>query len=280
MDKPVEMLRRKAVRYARDSFEEHKEQILGALQIIEQLDCLYGEIAAHFCSVLGGVVEYSKKDIVEHCVAETDAPLKELLVHLLCKESDEELFGECMNEEIMAWAADNKYQGYEWYIAYLYLTGVQYVRESNFGLTGIGTEGFYCTFRTMVPEEWQGEYDRYCSQWIENHRKEILAGKMEILSDRFEEERSVKTAFHRIFGNMDPERIQYIAGELDYKTLAAGTAYAAKPVRNRFLENMSVRQRELVVDEWIHNRYYEYHLNDTLEAMDAILIAAGLTGKA
>ncbi len=37
--------------------------------------------------------------------------------------------------------------------------------------------------------------------------------------------------------------------------------------------------RRLVVDEWMNNRNYECHLNDVLEAMDAILIAAGLTGK-
>lgn len=268
MDKPVEILKRKAARYARDSFEEHKEQIFGALQIIVQLSCLYGKIVTLFCSVSGDVVEYTRKDAVEQCVAETDAPLKELLVHLLCKESD---------EEIMIWVDDNKYEGYEWYIAYLYLTGVQYV-DSYFDW-GIGTERFYRTFRAMVPEEWQGEYDRYCSPWIENHRKKTLAGNLEGLNEKFEEERSVKTAFHRIFGDMEPERIRYIMGELDYKTLAAGTVYAEEPVRNRFLENMSLRQRELVVDEWMNNRNYEYHLNDALEAMDAILIAAGLTGK-
>ena len=211
-------------------------------------------------------------------MAETDAPLKELLVHLLCKESDEELYGDCMNEEIMTWVDDNKYEGYEWYIAYLYLTGVQYF-DTYFVDWGIGTERFYRTFRAMVPEEWQGEYDRYCRPWIENHRKETLAGNLERLNEKFEEERSVKTAFHRIFGDMEPERIGYIMGELDYKTLAAGTAYAEEPVRNRFLENMSLRQRGLVVDEWMHNRNHQYHLNDVLEAIDAILIAAGLTGK-
>ncbi len=177
----------------------------------------------------------------------------------------------------MTWVDDNKYEGYEWYIAYLYLTGAQYV-DSYFDW-GIGTERFYRTFRAMVPEEWQGEYDRYCSPRIENRRKETLERNLEMLNDRFEEERSVKTAFHRIFGEMEPERIGYIAGELDYKTLAVGTVYAEEPVRNRFLENMSLRQRELVVDEWMNNRNYEYHLSDALEAMDAILIAAGLTGK-
>ncbi len=77
MDKLVEILKRKAVRYARDSFEEHKEQIFEALQIIEQLDCLYGKIGTLFCSVSGDVAEYTGKDAVEQCVAETDAPLKE-----------------------------------------------------------------------------------------------------------------------------------------------------------------------------------------------------------
>ena len=279
MDKPVEILKRKAARYARDSFEEHKEQIFRALQVIEQIACLYGKICrTFFSSVFGDVAEYTRKDAVEQCVAETDVPLKELLVHLLCKESDEELYGDCMNEEIMTWVDDNKYEGYEWYIACLYLTGVQYF-DTYLVDWGIGTERFYRTFRAMVPEEWQGEYDRYCRPWIENHRKETLSGNLERLNDRFEEERSVKTAFHRIFGDMEPGRIGYIMGELDYKTLAAGTAYAEEPVRNRFLENMSLRQRELVVDEWMHNRGHQYHLNDAFEAMDAILIAAGLTGK-
>ena len=60
MNKPVEILKRKAARYARDSFEEHKEQIFGALQVIEQIACLYGEICStFFSSVFGDVVEYN-----------------------------------------------------------------------------------------------------------------------------------------------------------------------------------------------------------------------------
>ena len=56
MDKPVEILKRKAARYARDSFEEHKEQIFGALQVIEQIACLYGEICSTFLALCLGTL--------------------------------------------------------------------------------------------------------------------------------------------------------------------------------------------------------------------------------
>ena len=59
----------------------------------------------------------SLREMAEMRLEYPDVPLKELLVHLLCKESDEELYGDCMNEEIMTWVDDNKYEGYEWYIA-------------------------------------------------------------------------------------------------------------------------------------------------------------------
>ena len=124
------------------------------------------------------------------------------------------------------------------------------------------------------------DYDRHCQEWTQTRQETQQEEVWEWRDEEFEEEISITTAFNRIFGEMGPEKIEFIAGEVDYKTLAAGIAFAKEPVRKHFLENMPKWQRNLVTNESYNMRYYSYHWKDNLEAMDRMLMVAGLTGEA
>ena len=60
--------------------------------------------------------------------------------------------------------------------------------------------------------------------------------------------------------------------------LLPGAAFAEEGIRNRFLAHMEERQREAVKEAWSYSRAYCYHLVDSLDAMDRMLILAGLAG--
>ena len=130
---------------------------------------------------------------------------------------------------------------------------------------------------------------RYARDSFEEHKEQIFGahacqiqiGNIPLISLIF----VVIHPGHNFFIHTIPVQflIGFLAKQMCQQFLQRRTAYAEEPVRNRFLENMSLRQREPVVDEWMHNRGHQYHLNDAFEAMDAILIAAqyitSITGK-
>ena len=276
----VRNLKKEALKYAGETFEGHREQAFAALRFFSQCICIarqYGLLA------LDAITEGWDKDRQEEWWGEDedivlavsmigrDMPLKELLLHMMRKLVDAYDLDE-MEQEISEDA--DGYSGYEWYFVYLYLTAIKNIQR------GTPPEQFFLMLRVMVPEKWLTDYDRHCQEWTQTRQETQQEEVWEWRDEKFEEEISITTAFNRIFGEMGPEKIEFIAGEVDYKTLAAGIAFAKEPVRKHFLENMPKWQRNLATNESYNMRYYGYHWKDNLEAMDRMLMVAGLTGEA
>lgn len=206
-------------------------------------------------------------------MADKDMPLKELLLCMVQKLADFCDWNET-EKEILEGAKANGCLGHEWYFVYLYLTAGDNIRR------GVSPEQFLLMVRVMVPEQWLEDYDRYCKEWTQMRQEEQQEEKWGRINEEFEEETSIMTAFNRIFGEMGTEKMRFIMEGVDHKTLAAGIAFAKELVRKRFLENMPEWQRNLVTNELYSMRYYGYHWRDNLEAMDRMLMVAGLTGEA
>ena len=282
MGQPLEIIKKEASKYTGEAFREHKEQIFEALRIMCQCSYLAREsglLALEEVADLweeessqdGGSPDSSGQysdEALSLSIAGRDVPLVTLLIFAVRRIADA-MDWDDTEEEILKEAVKRGYSGYEWYVAFIYLTGIRDV------YWGVHPEHYYLAFRVMVPEQWLEDYDRSCRKWLEKLQKEDQERQKKILNDSFQREMSVKTAFHRVFGKMEAEKLKYIVKELDYKTLAAGTAFAQEPVRNRFLENMEKWKRALVMEEWGSRN--GYHLKDILEAMDRMLIAAGLS---
>ena len=279
MEQALEILKRKGLPYAKEAFEGHREQIFAAMQFM----CLCSFVARESgLLALDEVAEMWEEEssgedggniALAVSMAKGDMPLKELLLHIIRRIVDASDWDE-VEEEILAQAKEKGCSGYEWYVVMIYLSGGKSILE------GVEPERLLLMFRVLVPEQWLEDYDRYCHEWTKKEGERERAEREERANKSFEKERSVKTAFNRIFGRVGPERLRYVMRELDYKTLAAGTAFAEESVRKHCLENMDERQRELVKEEWSYHREYAYHLEDILEAMDRMLILAGLTGDA
>lgn len=275
MEQSLETLKRKALAYAKEAFEGYREQIFAALQFM----CLCSLVARQSgLLALEEVVQPEDRDSLREdegaiglaiSMAEKDMPLKKLLFHIIRRIVDAADWDE-VEKEILTQAEENGCSGYEWYVAMIYLSGGKNI------VAGVEPERWFLMLRVMVPEQWLEDYDRYCRTWTKKMQAEERLRYEEWAKESFEEEASVKTAFNRVFGEMGPETLKYVIRELDYKTLAAGTAFAEEAVRKRFLENMSERQRERVMEEWSRERMDTYHLEDILDAMDRMLILAGL----
>jgi hypothetical protein len=279
MEQALEILKRKGLPYAKEAFEGHREQIFAAMQFM----CLCSFVARESgLLALDEVAEMWEEEssgedggniALAVSMAKGDMPLKELLLHIIRRIVDASDWDE-VEEEILAQAKEKGCSGYEWYVVMIYLSGGKSILE------GVEPERLLLMFRVLVPEQWLEDYDRYCHEWTKKEAEKERAEWEERAKKSFEKERSVKTAFNRIFGRMGPEKLRYVIRELDYKTLAAGMAFAEEGVRRRCLENMDERQRGLVKEEWSCNREDTYHLEDILEAMDRMLILAGLMGEA
>ena len=278
MEQALEILKRKALPYAKEAFERHREQIFAALQFM----CLCSFVARESgLLALDDVAEMREEEsqgedggniALVVSMAKGDMLLKELLLHILRRIVDASDWDE-VEEDILAQAKKSGCSGYEWYVVMIYLSGGKSI------LAGVEPERFFLMFRVMVPEKWLEDYDRYCRIWTEKTQAEKRTWKEERAKESFEKETSVKGAFNKVFGEMGTEKLRYVMRELDYKTLAAGTAFCEEAVRKRFLETMSERQRELIAEEWGYKRDDGYHLEDILEVMDRMLILAGLTGE-
>ena len=285
MEQSLENFRKKAFTYAREAFQAHREQIFEAMHVINQcgdmarqsgLLALEG-LAELWADEEGLTIEDSTfhgrydEETLTYSLAGRDVPLKELLIFMVLKivdASDRDTVG----KEFLAQVEKNGCSGYEWLVAYLYLTGMLDIYAGQ--LPG----NFYLYHRVMVPEEWLEDYDRYCQKMVLrwDERDKIL--RQEMVNESFEREFSVKRAFEKMFQEMESERLCYLLKELDYETLAAGTAFAGEAVRNRILEHMETRKIGLVIEEWSCKRNFGYHLSDILDATDRMLILAGLAG--
>lgn len=275
MEQALEILKRKALSYAKEAFEGHREQIFAAMQFM----CLCSSVARQSgllaLDTVAGMCD--EEDLREDegdialavSMAKGDMPLKDLLISIIRRIADAPDWDD-VEKEVLAQAEKNKCSGYEWYVIMIYLSGGKNI------LAGVDPERWFLMLRVMVPEQWLEDYDTYCRTWTENMHAEKRTWEEERAKKSFEKETSVKRAFNRVFGEMGPETLKFVIRELDYRTLAAGTAFAEERVRTRFLENMSERQRERVTEEWCWMRDSMYHLEDILEAMDRMLILAGL----
>jgi len=275
MEQALEILKRKALSYAKEAFEGHREQIFAAMQFM----CLCSSVARQSGLLALDTVAgmWDEEDLREDegdialavSMAKGDMPLKDLLLSIIRRIADAPDWDD-VEKEVLAQAEKNKCSGYEWYVIMIYLSGGKNI------LAGVEPESWFLMLRVMVPEQWLEDYDTYCRTWTEKMHAEKRTWEEERAKKSFEKETSVKRAFNRVFGEMGPETLKFVIRELDYRTLAAGTAFAEERVRTRFLENMSERQRERVTEEWCWMRDSMYHLEDILEAMDRILILAGL----
>ena len=242
MEQALEILKRKGLPYAKEAFEGHREQIFAAMQFM----CLCSFVARESgLLALDEVAEMWEEEssgedggniALAVSMAKGDMPLKDLLLSIIRRIADAPDWDD-VEKEVLAQAEKNKCSGYEWYVIMIYLSGGKNI------LAGVDPERWFLMLRVMVPEQWLEDYDTYCRTWTEN---------------------------------MHAEKRKFVIRELDYRTLAAGTAFAEERVRTRFLENMSERQRERVTEEWCWMRDSMYHLEDILEAMDRMLILAGL----
>lgn len=277
-EQPTEIrsLKKEALKYAGEAFEGHREQAFAALQFFAQCICIarrYGLLALD--AVAEGGDQDSQEEWEDIALAVSmigrDMPLKELLLHMMRKLVDAYNLDE-VEKEILE--DGDRRSGYERYFVYLYLTAIKNIRR------GTPLEQFFLMLRVMVPEKWLADYDRHCQEWTQAQQEKRQEEEWERRNKEFEEEISITEAFNRIFGEMGPEKIEFIAEEVDFKTLAAGIAFAREPVRKRFLENMPEWQRSLVTNELYSMKYDGYHWRDNLEAMDRMLMVAGLTGEA
>lgn len=256
-----ERLKTEAPKHAGEAFEEHGEQIFEALGVMYQCRNLARESGL---LALEEVVDSWEegKGLAE------DVPLRKLLIYLTQKIVDADDLDD-VEEEVLNQAVESGCPGSEWYVMDLYLTGIKNIHG------GTGSEDFYHILAAMVPERWLEDYHGHFQTIIEKWKGEEQASSEEGLKKRLRRESDVRTAFNRIFGEMAPERSRYIFKQLDDKILAKGICSAAEPVRNRLLEYMESGQRESVLREM---GGYQYGcLEDILDAMDRMLIVAGLT---
>lgn len=270
-------IKKEALTYAGEVFLEHRERIFAALQFLCQCSYIVRQYGSLILDAITGSWDedtlWGEDVLLAISMADRDMPLKELLLCMVQKLADYCDWNEA-EKEILEGAKANGCFGHEWYFVYLYLMAGDNIRR------GVSPEQFLLMVRVMVPEQWLEDYDRYCKEWTQMRQEEQQEEKWERINEEFEEETSIMTAFHRIFGEMGTEKMRFIMKEMDHKTLAAAVAFAKEPVRNRFLENMPAWQRKLVAGEWYHTRRYGYHWKDNLWAMDRLLMVAGLTGEA
>lgn len=137
------------------------------------------------------------------------------------------------------------YSGYEWFVAYLYLKGSMDIFAAEY------PERFLSSTRMMVPERWLEDYDRFWQPFAQKRQEEELeelARRKENVETLFQKVALVRTAFHRIYGQMEPEKIRRVA-------------------------------KELVIEEWSGKLEFHYTIWDTILAMDKMVLMSGLTGR-
>lgn len=285
MERSLDILKKKASAYAREAFDLHREQIFGAMYAIDlcsnrarQSGLLALDILAELWAEEKGLAiedpicdgQYDEETLA--CSLKGwDVPMMEFLIFAMHK-----LVDTCdpntLKEQLLEQAEKNGCSGYEWFVVYIYLTGVSdvYAAESPGSI--------YRRHRVMIPEKWLEDHDWYCRRqqfpWDERER----AFRQERIDKDFARELSVKRAFEKRFGEMESERLRCLLKEVDVRTLAEGTAFAEESIRDRLLAHMEERQRETVKEAWSYNRINSYCLGDSLDAMDRLLILAGLAG--
>ena len=285
MERSLDILREKAFAYAGEAFEEHREQIFGAMYAVDlcsdrvrQSGLLALDILAELWAEEKGLAiqdPISQGQYDEETLACSlkgrDVPLMELLIFAIFKTVDPS-DPDILAEQILAQAKKDGCSGDEWFVVYIYLIGALDIYAAR------SPRSVFLRHRVMIPEKYLGDYDRYVEGHLSPWDKRERAFRQERADNGFAREISVKTAFGKRFGEMESERLRSLLKEVDVQTLAEGTAFAEEGIRNRFLAHMEERQREAVKEAWSYSRAYCYHLVDSLDAMDRMLILAGLAG--
>lgn len=254
-------LRERAMLYAQEAFAEHKEEIFLAMRIV--------------CQLYGWQGLWTPEERVASSEEENGktVPSKEALLDVM-RMAEAEKDPESWEEELYGLAVRKGCSGYEWYITYVYLAGMR-------GLyAGVFSEYARLVCRMMVPEQWLEDYDSYWREWDEKEQEKRAADDEKLLNEYVREAALMKEDFHSCFGKMERKVLKRILQETDYKTLAAAVFGAEESLKNRFLENMSGCQRELVRGAW--RRYYifdEFRLESMVEAMARMRIMEGLFGE-
>lgn len=261
MEQTQGRLRERAMLYAQEAFAEHKKEIFLAMRIVCQLDSWQG-----LWTPEEGVASWEEEN-------GKTVPSKEALLDVM-RMAEAEKDPESWEEELYGLAVQRGCSGYEWYITYVYLAGMR-----GF-YAGMFSEYARLVCRMMVPERWLEDYDSYWREWDEKEQEKRAAEDEKLLNENVREATVMKEDFHSCFGKIGQKALKRILQETDYKTLAAAVFGAEESLKNRFLENMSGRQRELVQEVW--RRYHifdEFRLESMLEAMARMRVMAGLAGE-
>lgn len=256
-----EMIRERAVQYAKEAFAEHEAPVFAAF------DCI---LACRQVARQSGLLALD--EVVEDLKEEEEIPLKDLLICMvqeIIDASDIDSWEEKACRQFM----ESGYSGYEWYIAAIYVMGCK-----NLYL-GIPETQYYSVCRAMVPEGFQEGFDSYWEDWTKKEQERQDAYIEERVQYDFQREAAIQAAFHKRFGEMGTEGLRRILKELPDNLLAAALAGAGESLRNRFLEQMSGDQKKDIMEEWYQNRSEAYCLRDIERAMEQMTMAAGLMGE-
>ncbi len=260
MEQMQEIIRERAMQYAEEAFAEHEEEVSEAFHYI---------MTCRFVARQSGLLALD--EIAEDWKEENEIPLKSLLIGMV-QEIVDAPGVDVWEGKACRWILESGYSGYEWYIANLYVTGCKNLYMGN------RHTQYYLLCREMVPERWLEDFDDYWESWTKEDQERHQAHIEDWVRYVFPREAAIRAAFHRRFGEMEPEGLQRILEELPDKILAAALAGAGEALRNRFLEQMSVEQRRDIMEEWYQNRSDEYSLRDIEKAMERMTMAAGLMG--
>lgn len=260
MEQMQEIIRERAMQYAEEAFTEHEEEVSEAFHCI---------MTCRFVARQSGLLALD--EIAEDWKEENEIPLKSLLIDMV-QEIVDASGVDVWEEKACRRILESGYSGYEWYIANLYVTGCKNLYMGN------SHTQYYLLCRAMVPERWLEDFDDYWESWTKEEQERHETHIEDWARYVFPREAAIRAAFHRRFGEMEPEGLQRILEELPDKILAAALAGAGEPLRNRFLEQMSMEQRKDIMEEWYQNRSDEYSLRDIEKAMERMTMAAGLMG--
>lgn len=263
MEQNQTMWKEKALQYTKEAFANHREEIFQAMDII--YDCAWIARRNGLLDLEEKTEEWAKGEGEEPPLKEFLIPAMQALVDAMDPDRWEaDAYGQALEKE---------YSGYEWYISYVYLTGMRNI------LAGTIPQHIFLRYRVMIPENWLSDYDAYERKLYQEEEGETLARTKELVQKGFVRRTSIRGAFHKRFVEMEPEDLRWVLGELDDRTLAEGIFLAEEDLRDRLLEYMTERQQERILEAWSTYADYDYTIEKMYGAMDRMLIVAGLNGN-
>ncbi len=305
LEESIRILEENTFRYAEEAWENHRDQVLEALRTIDQCKNLAFQTKMSrlmdLC-MLWDEEQWLKEgeticregyyeEVLELSSAGRNIPLKRILMSVIRDMDEEPWWERAANGMLFRPRIE---EPYEWYILCIYFTGAKAIytgrmwerdsfrtwKDGNFP---VWTGGSVFS-RTLVPEQWLKDYDEYNQKLLAEEKERARVRQERDDQKKLEHERLVKETFNRIFGEMDESGLLYILKHTDCRTLAIVSLAAGEPVRNRLLENMTEKQKELVEKQWMRHGSGRHSLLSSWweiqESMDQMLIMAGLAQAA